>query len=167
MFCSPVDAIWSYMVTDYTYDELGQGRDLDLPSIMTSDSNNDDSFVGRWGEELVDRYLQKQRNLGNILSYEWMNDGDEKGLPYDFVVRFSDQDNSVHTDFVEVKSTKYNEKSVFEISVQQIKFAEEMRDNFHIFRVFSAGDMEKVRLIRIYDLNTRLTQKQVKLCMLI
>ena len=107
-----------------------------------------------------------QKAVGNIVDVIWSNQEGERGNPYDFEVHFADE-NGIQTDYIEVKSTMSDSKEVFPISVQQIKFADEKKDNFHIYRVFNAGHPEKVKLIRIHDLNLRLSQKQVKLCMMI
>jgi len=154
------------MATDYSYDELGKGPELDLPMTTTLGNEAGDPEVGFWGEELVAQYLDKQKEVGNIIDFSWKNSSNETGLPYDFEVNYADE-SGMHTDYIEVKSTRTNDKEVFEVSVQQIKFAEDKKQRFHIFRVFNAGCLENVRLIRITDLNIRLSQKQVKLCMLI
>lgn len=133
---------------------------------MTLGPGAADFEVGRWGEKLVAQYLDKQKELGNIIEYMWRNDEDEVGDPFDFEVMVKDE-NGFHKDYIEVKSTKSNNKEVFQISVQQIKFADEKKNRFHIYRVFNAGDSERVRLIRLTDLDTRLSTKQVRLCMLI
>lgn len=41
--------------------------------------------------------------------------------------------------YIEVKSTKTNDKHSFEISMNEVLFAEEKGDNYAIYRVFNAG----------------------------
>lgn len=162
------DPVWTHLASDYTYDELGCGSDLPLPEeLLSQEDVGVTDKVGYWGELLVYRYLQAQKAIGNILDVTWSNQDGETKNPYDFEVRFADENHLLQTDFIEVKSTLSDAKEVFPISVQQIKFADEKGDNFHIYRVFNAGNPEKVKLIRIHDLNLRLSQKQVKLCMMI
>ncbi|XP_053402751.1 uncharacterized protein LOC123550539 [Mercenaria mercenaria] len=158
------DPIWSTMATEYTFDELGYGEDLPVP--LNLEEGAADPEIGRWGEQLVAHYLEKQKELGNIIGYLWRNKEEEAGFPFDFEVQIQDE-NGTRKDYIEVKSTQSSDKEVFQISVQQIKFADEKGDGFHIYRVFNAGHSEKVRLIRITDLNMRLSTKQVKLCMMI
>ena len=158
--------MWTHLASDYTYDELGHGGDLPLPEEVSLEDGDGVAEVGYWGELLVYQYLLAQKAVGNIIDVHWSNQDGEKGNPYDFEVHFAD-DNGMHVDYIEVKSTMSESKEVFQISVQQIKFADEKKENFHIYRVFNAGNPEKVRLIRIHDLNMRLSQKQVQLCMMI
>lgn len=157
--------IWSYMATEYTYDELGSGVALAAGQTVALNDEAGDPEIGHWGETVVAHYLEKQKERGNITDYKWLNSDEETGCPYDFEV-YSTDENGAQMDYIEVKSTASNDKDVFEISVQQIKFADEKK-NFHIYRVFNAGSSDRVRLIRITDLDMRLSTKQVKLCMFI
>ena len=154
------------MATDYSYEELGSGAELELPETLSLNEGAPGPEMGKWGEEFVNHYLERQKRLGAIIDFVWINNAQESGRPYDFEVHFAD-DNGIQTDYIEVKSTRLDRKEVFEISIQQVKFASEQKEHFHIFRVFNAGDKEQVKLIRITDLNMRMSQKQVKLCMLI
>lgn len=160
------DPIWTYMASDYTYESLGSGPQLNVSVTSTLSDQAADPEIGQWGEELVGSYLENQKRSGVIIDYSWKNKREESGCPYDFEVHFAD-DSGLQTDYIEVKSTVSDTKEVFEISIQQVKFASEKNEHFHIFRVFNAGDMENVKLIRITDLNMRMSQKQVKLCMFI
>lgn len=153
------------MATEYTYDELGSGVALATGQTVALNNEAGDPEIGLWGESVVAHYLDKQKERGNIIDYKWLNNDEEMGLPYDFEV-YCAGDNGAQMDYIEVKSTASNDKGVFEISVQQIKFAEGKK-NFHIYRVFNAGSSDRVRLIRITDLDMRLSTKQVKLCMFI
>lgn len=161
------DPLWTYMASDYTYESLGSGKELEVSITSTLSDHSADPEIGQWGEELVGSYLERQKKQGIIIDYDWKNKSDESGAPYDFEVYYADSSGGVLTDYIEVKSTVFDTKEIFEISIQQVKFAIEKKEHFHIFRVFNAGDMEKVKLIRITDLNMRMSQKQVKLCMFI
>ena len=152
------------MASDYIVDQLGSG--LELPPTVTLMEGAGDPEIGRWGEKLVAEYLEQQKQAGNITDFLWNNNENETGAPYDFVVQIAEEA-GVREDFIEVKSTTSENKEMFEISVQQIKFAEEQRGKFHIYRVFNAGNPDTVRLTRIFDLSMRLNQKQVKLCLFI
>ena len=58
------------------------------------------AFVGKRGEELVNEYLEQQKKLHFVESFEWMNKSRESGLPYDFILN-KDQ-------YVDVKSTRFD-----------------------------------------------------------
>ena len=150
------------------YEELGSGAALkNPPSNVTLGQGSEKPEIGRWGEYLVYNYLLQQQEMhGDISSINWCNSDDETGNPYDFELTLNTENGEVSI-YVEVKSTLSDTKDLFEISVQQVEFAQQLKERFHIYRVFSAGDLEKVRLVRIDNLSLRLDQKQVKLCMLI
>ncbi|XP_053389615.1 uncharacterized protein LOC128552592 [Mercenaria mercenaria] len=154
------------MATEYTYDDLGSGKDICIIDSMTLKEGIGENDVGHWGEALVAQYLQKQKELGNIQDYSWKNCEEETGFPFDFEIQLKGDDGG-HRNYIEVKSTVSESKEVFEISVQQVRFANQMKSSFHIYRVFNAGNPERVKLIRISNLDMRLSTKQVKLCMLI
>ena len=158
--------IWTKLASDYTYDELGHGGGLPVPRDLELSEEPGVPEVGNWGERLVYQYLLAQKTAGNIIEVIWVNQEEEMGSPFDFEVHFAD-DTGFHVDYIEVKSTMSDSKEMFQISVPQIKFADDKKENFHIYRIFNAGNPEKVKLIRIHDLSLRLAEKQVKLCMLI
>lgn len=158
------------MASDYTYEELGQGSNLKAtPEILQDLDQNETSLheIGRWGEHMVYQYLLQQKEADpNITEVKWCNKENEKGTPYDMEISRKTDSGIVQT-FIEVKTTLTDDKDVFEISSQQIQFAQEHRENFHIYRVFNAGDLERVRLVRIENLSLRMDQKQVRLWMMI
>ena len=159
---------WGEIVQEYTNEELGPGAALkNPPSNVTLYQGSKKTEIGRWGEYLVYNYLLQQQEMhGDISSINWCNSDDETGNPYDFEVKLNTEQGEVSI-YVEVKSTLSDTKDWFEISFQQVKFALQKKEQFHVYRVFSAGDMEKVRLVHFDNLSQRLHQKQVKLCMLI
>lgn len=116
---------------------------------------------------MVYQYLLQQREADpDIVEVKWCNREIEKGDPYDMEISRKTDSGVVQT-FIEVKTTLTDDKDVFEISSQQIQFAQEHRENFHIYRVFNAGDLERVRLVRINNISLRMDQKQVRLWMMI
>jgi hypothetical protein len=158
------------LASDYTYEELGQGTNLkaipDIPLDLDQDET-DNQEIGRWGEHLVHQYLLSQQEVDpNMVNFKWCNKENEQGTPYDFEISYR-RDNQVVKTFIEVKTTLTDDKDVFEISSQQIQFAQTHRENFQIYRVFNAGDQERVRLVRIDNLCLRMDQKQVRLWMMI
>ena len=99
----------------------------------------------------------------------WVNERDETGNPYDMLVRVRDPDNPTEVVelFIEVKSTMSDKKSFFEISSQEIKFAQEKREFYHLYRVFNAGDAARVRLTRLDNLAFKMDTSKVKLCLVV
>lgn len=158
------------MASDYTYEELGQGSNLKATPEILQDLNQNETnlhIIGRWGEQRVYQYLLRQKEANpNIVEVKWCNKENEKGAPYDMEISCQTDLGIVQT-FIEVKATTKDDKDVFEISSQQIQFAQEHQENFQIYRVFNAGDRERVRLVRIDNLSLRMDQKQVRLWMMI
>ncbi|XP_056016364.1 uncharacterized protein LOC125663893 [Ostrea edulis] len=161
---------WTGLASDYTYEELGQGSNLKAVPDISLDLDQDESNlqeIGRWGEHLVHQYLLRQQEVDpSIIEVKWCNKENEQGTPYDFELSHR-RDTEVIKTFIEVKATLTGDKDVFEISSQQIQFAQQHRENFQIYRVFNAGDLERVRLVRIDNLCLRMDQKQVRLWMMI
>ena len=146
-------------------------RHLPLPNgLVLQDGGNKDD-VGRWGEMFVFEYLKKQKELAGAdmnIDIEWMNEAGNTTAPYDFVVRrdVAGTSGSVAT-FIEVKSTRSQQKETFEISCQELALAIKEREAFHVYRVFGAGAPGCIRLLRIRNLARQLDNKTVKLCMVI
>ena len=117
--------------------------------------------TGRWGEELVYNYLlQQSESSGGDGRVTWMNEEAESGKPFDLIV-----DGDDFRVYVEVKATKLDQKELFEISSKEIVFAEEHKENFHLYRVYNAGSIDNVRLCRLQNLSLKMDKKEVKLCM--
>ena len=96
-----------------------------------------------------------------------MNEAEESGSPFDFLVKIRDPENQVEIVevYIEVKATKSSKKSFFEISAQEVKFAQEKQEYYHLYRVFNAGDSSKVRLTRLENLAHKMDTQQVRLCL--
>ena len=72
----------------------------------------------------------------------------------------------VRTEYVEVKTTRFVDRNVFEISPGEWQFASaDSRVPYHIYRVYSAGDAEKVRMVVVRDICARVQEGRIKLCM--
>lgn len=72
------------------------------------------------------------------------------------------------TEYIEVKSTRYSNRNVFEISPNEWQFAAaDSRVPYHVFRVFSAGDASNVKIVVIRDVLSRITEGRVKICLAI
>ena len=71
------------------------------------------------------------------------------------------------TIYVEVKATRSHQKQLFEISPNEVQFALDQKESYQLFRVFNAGNPDKVRIAKIVNVCDQLEKKTVKLCMMI
>ena len=107
-----------------------------LPSSLL---DSDKQEVGRHGELLVFHWLKKQPRCQGA-TVEWMNEGSESNLPYDLFVTWpegSPQGSGV--EYVEVKTSSVAEKGNFEVSLRELKYAEEYGASYVICRVSGVG----------------------------
>ncbi len=100
------------------------------------------SQIGRWGEVWVNEMLKKKhaKNRDHI-TVEWMNEQSESGLPFDFKIVEGDR-----VDFIEVKSTIRANQESFPVSYNELMFAQDNQDNFHIYRLYNAGSDDPTRV---------------------
>ena len=124
----------------------GNNPIVELLDITSSDDEEFRLSVGRWGEEYVYHVLKRIGRLPDgtrINSIEWINRDEESDKPYDIVVQL-EPSNVVQEGrcvYIEVKSTASDKKDIVAISWNQLKFAENNGDNFHLYRVYSAGQV--------------------------
>ena len=117
--------------------------------------------VGRWGEEYVYKYLNTVKHLPNGLPFEsvtWINETTETGKPYDIEVNI-DAETVL---YIEVKSTKSSQKELMEFSWNELQFANGEKQNYHLYRVYSAGTAE-VMLKWVENLSSILDTRPVRL----
>ena len=161
--------IWAQEVPETPYEEIGSGTDLRLPE--NAEPLVDDELgttIGRWGEQLVYYHLirlseQPQSNIANV---QWVNEEKETGLPYDLIITEHDEETQVaNSIFIEVKSTISDKKMFFDMSVQEVKFAQEQQANYHLYRVFCAGNATDVRLTKLQNLGLLMEKRLVRLCL--
>ena len=76
-----------------------------------------------------------------VKSISWINEDEKTDKPYDIVVELESDSplQQCRSIYIEVKSTAANEKELVSISWSQLKFAEDQGENFHLYRVYSAG----------------------------
>lgn len=120
--------------------------------------------IGRWGEELVYRYLEnelrdlkgdfnfQENELGFVFSKNteqievtWMNKKQESYSEYDFVIN----ENGKYK-YIEVKSTPSETKNLVDISEKEWHFMLEGGENYSIYRVYNAGkkDFARIEIIK-------------------
>lgn len=144
---------------------------LNLPvlvQVVLCDEQRDLAAIGEWGEQLVNSFLIHWRDSSDPGRPEhvlWCNQSGESGQPYDFKLTFGPEEGhgGPWVVYVEVKSTVKREKSFIHLSANELDFALKERERYHIFRVYSAGDAQNVRLCRIQNLAQHLHAKDVAL----
>ncbi|XP_078082199.1 uncharacterized protein LOC144502066 [Mustelus asterias] len=135
-------------------------------AVSFSEDKADNSLIGDWGERLVYAFLLHWRESDsehkpkNVM---WANENGESGLPYDFKVTFTSVSNEQMETFIEVKSTIKAEKNFVQLSAQEVDLALKVRDRYHLYRVYKAGDSQNVQLCRIKNLAQCLHAKQLEL----
>lgn len=130
---------------------------------------SDPRAVGRWGEALVYNFLCATRPGWSV---EWLNEHTESTSFYD-VKMVSPLENSKHGNrgrrvvFVEVKTTRSRDKNVFEMSPNEWSFASRPGVDYRVFRVFSAGDKQNVRIVVVKDPAKMVQERGIALCLAI
>ncbi|XP_029311722.1 uncharacterized protein LOC115024372 isoform X2 [Cottoperca gobio] len=138
-------------------------------TVVLSDDLMDVAAIGEWGEQLVNSFLCHWRDSGEPGRPEhvlWCNHGGESGQPYDFKLTFEPA-GGPGVLYVEVKSTVKKERSFINLSANELHFALKEKERYHIFRVYSAGDAQNVRLCRIQNLAQHLHTKDLLLYLLV
>ncbi|XP_022793492.1 uncharacterized protein LOC111332406 isoform X4 [Stylophora pistillata] len=138
--------------------------------LMKNPTNEE---IGRWGEQYVFEFLREQARCEPSASVEivWINEKGNTTAPYDIEIRRNgvrggDDRHPVLT-YVEVKTTSFDKKDIFELSVQELQFALAHQDAFHLYRVFNAGKPDSVRIRRLQNLAEHIERKAVRLCLVI
>lgn len=171
------------------FEEVAYIGELNIPQAAIEGEETNSTDIGQWGEQLVHNYLlaEKERENSDIIEVRWLNKSAESGQPYDFVVTVRQEDPAgggsfvlIDDDndkgdsacglrhvFIEVKATKAENKAFFEISLPELKVADQKGQDYHVYRVYNAGVPEKVRMVKLQNLASKLQNKQVKICMII
>lgn len=114
--------------------------------------------IGRKGEELINDYLEKQKQARKIVSFEWVNKSRESGKPFDFIVCPSSSEEK----FVDVKSTQFKFEQPLLFSDSEIRFIKTISESkYSVFRVYSLRDeLKKFRkCCQCYDYMSNLDIK--------
>lgn len=93
--------------------------------------------TGRWGEAVVCQYLRLQAaSARSLLVVDWVNETGESRLPYD--IRVHDvEEGEVY--YVEVKATRAESKTFFEVSPAELAFCQQQGDRHHVYRLTGAA----------------------------
>ena len=139
------------------------GAGINRRMISWTESCDQESLerIGRWGEEYVYKFLTAASQLPSgqrILSVTWINETSETGEPYDIEVQIEPQ----AVLYIEVKSTISAEKEFMQFSWNELQFADKEKQNYHLYRVYSAGS-ELVTMKWMENLASILTTRPVRL----
>ena len=133
----------------------------------------DRAAVGRWGEALVYNYLLA--TLPPERAVTWLNRTEETRAPYDLTI--CERGKSAHRGgggtrssgvsvFVEVKTTRYRDSNVFDLSYFEWEFmSHEPPVQYHIYHVTSAGDPAGAKITIIEDPVQAMKDDSTRLCM--
>ena len=121
--------------------------------------------MGRWGEALVYNLLLQQHPEAEV---SWVNEKEETRAPYDLTLTLPSPGPGIgpRTVFIEVKTSRFPSLNVFEISPGEWDFAS--RDDgsrYRLYRVFSAGCPDKVRVAAVLDFKRALEAGAIRLCL--
>lgn len=122
-----------------------QARDQPVMSSGTEQQQ----ITGRTGEEVAYQYLVKKYGAKHV---KWVNEDGETGAPFDMTV----QNESGKQEFVEVKTTRSQDKDWFEISAREWEFAQIHGDLYTVLRVILPSAEKSFQIIRFSN--------PVKLC---
>ncbi|CAF0729244.1 unnamed protein product, partial [Didymodactylos carnosus] len=123
--------------------------------------------IGKWGEQWVNEYLHaryKSEIEFKQLEFVWVNEMDEQGKPYDFIIK--------HTDgkviYIEVKSTISDKRELMPITLNEIQYCctsdNTANSTYEIYRLYNAGKLEQMFVCRcVCSFNTRLCLKKQSL----
>mmetsp|Transcript_1011 Transcript_1011/g.1083 ORF Transcript_1011/g.1083 Transcript_1011/m.1083 type:complete len:406 (+) Transcript_1011:216-1433(+) len=120
--------------------------------------------VGRWGENLVYEYLKNMNPKATVI---WMNKDGETKAPYDVKLMLAGENSLRQTRFVEVKTTRFKDKNVFELSYNEFMFMGDQggRINYDIYRVYNAGDASNVYIEIVENVFEKVKNHMVRLCL--
>ena len=98
----------------------------------------------------------------------WLNEREESTSFYDVLLESPvSASGGRRRIFVEVKTTRSRDKNVFEMSPNEWSFASRPGVDYRVYRVFSAGDKDNVRLTVVRDPFRSVNERAVALCLAI
>jgi hypothetical protein len=135
-------------------------------TASTIQSNEFNVKVGRFGELWVWEILKKKHENDIYVELEWMNEMDESGLPYDFILT---NKRIQRIKYIEVKSSVRKNKNVFPISLNELMFMKTNEENFEIYRLSNVSEEhpDQITLKILTNLANKLNEHQYSLFMAI
>ena len=142
---------------------------IDISTITSSDSilveslsdgatEKESLHTGRMGEEMMYKYLLKQhRECPYPVTIKWLNQSQESQLPYDIALTKNGR-----TQYIEVKSTRTPNQHIFPLSINQIEFLIQQKENYFIYRVYT----DEGKFVVLDNIRWRLISKEQLACFL-
>ncbi|CAF3427065.1 unnamed protein product [Rotaria sp. Silwood1] len=126
--------------------------------------------VGRWGEQWVNEYLHAKYHDKiqlNEIEIVWLNEKLEQGKPYDFILK--NLKTNIIT-YIEVKSTLSNNRQLIPITYNELQYCCSLSDinqHFQIYRIYNTGQVKKVKLRIVENVEEKLRKHDLELFLLI
>lgn len=102
--------------------------------------------IGHEGEECVNAYLQKLKNEGKIVNFEWVSKQNVIS-PYDFLVSHDDDSK----EFIDVKSTSREFEPKIHISLSELELMSSDTEKYSIYRIFNIDENNRTAKLRIAE----------------
>ena len=122
------------------------------------------------GEQWVNEYLRSKyqdKIQSNEMDIIWLNENFEQGKPYDFILRSLKFDWVI---YIEVKSTLSSNRQLIPITFNELQHCCSLTNRnheFQIYRVYNTGQLKKVKLRIVENLEEKLRKHALELFLLI
>ncbi|UJR23006.1 hypothetical protein I4U23_026032 [Adineta vaga] len=153
----------NFNIDDLTHQVL-DNRDSTIGSNQASLER-----IGQWGEHWVNEYLQSKYHdkiQSNEIEIIWLNENFEQGKPYDFILKHLKLDLII---YIEVKSTLSNNRQLIPITYNELQHCCSLSNrnhDFQIYRVYNTGQLKKVKLRIVENLEEKLRKHALELFLL-
>ncbi|CAF1202196.1 unnamed protein product [Adineta steineri] len=126
--------------------------------------------IGRWGEQWVKEYLHTKyldKIQSNEIEIQWLNENFEQGKPYDFIIKNLETKRTI---YIEVKSTLSYNRQLIPITFNELQYCCSLSDinqQFQIYRIYNTGQLNKVKLRIVENIEEKLRKHVLELFLLI
>ncbi|CAF1197482.1 unnamed protein product [Adineta steineri] len=126
--------------------------------------------IGRWGEQWVKEYLHTKyldKIQSNEIEIQWLNENFEQGKPYDFIIKNLETKRTI---YIEVKSTLSHNRQLIPITFNELQYCCSLSDinqQFQIYRIYNTGQLNKVKLRIVENIEEKLRKHVLELFLLI
>lgn len=98
--------------------------------------------TGIRGEELLNEYLQLQKDNSVINDFKWLNQSREQGMPYDFEIIKADNSKW----YSDAKTTGFDFSQPMVLSKGELNFIDANKENYLVHRIYSINEEPKFRV---------------------
>jgi len=122
------------------------------------------------GEQWVNEYLHvkyHEKIQLNEIEIIWLNETIEQGKPYDFI--FKNLLTKI-INYIEVKSTLSTNRQLIPITFNELEYCCSLSDinqHFQIYRIYNTGQLNKVKLHIVENVEEKLRKHNLELFLLI